>query len=131
MWERIVAAVMDGKPALGAVLQHGAPLSVTQERIVLSFPRGSFFGRQAEALDGRRVIEDAAERLLGARPTVEVTYADPDAPEAAKTLVQAKQEARDARIEETKQRALSHPLVVEAAQLFRVSPDQLRVRVLE
>jgi hypothetical protein len=70
-----------------------------------------------------------AEPNLGTRPAVEATYADGDAAERAKTLVQAEQEKRDARIEETKRKALSHPLVVEAAQLFSVPPERMRVRV--
>jgi DNA polymerase-3 subunit gamma/tau len=123
-----VSSIMDAKPALGAVLQHAAPLAVSPEKIVLAFPRGSFFGRQAEALDGRQGIARAAARVLGAEPSVEVTYADA-AGEGVKTLVEAEKERRDARIEETRKEALSHPLVLEAAQLFSVAPERMSVRV--
>jgi DNA polymerase-3 subunit gamma/tau len=119
---------MDDKPALGAVLQHAAPLSVSPAKIVLAFPRGSFFGRQAEALDGRRGIARAAARVLGTEPAVEVTWADA-AGEGVKTLVEAEKERRDARIEQTRREALSHPLVLAAAQLFRVAPERMSVRV--
>jgi pyruvate,water dikinase len=65
---------MDGKPALGAVLQHGAPIDVSAERIVLAIPPNSFFGKQAETRDAQRTRADTAERVLGALPRVYVTY---------------------------------------------------------
>ncbi len=127
-WERLVSTLMDVKPALGAVLQHGAPVEVTPARIALAFPPGSFFGQQAEALDARRAIADAAERVFGARPEVEVVYSE-EALASAKTLAQEGDERRRARRAATQERALSHPLVVEVAQLFDLPRERMTVRV--
>ncbi|HJL19416.1 MAG TPA: hypothetical protein RMH99_27365, partial [Sandaracinaceae bacterium LLY-WYZ-13_1] len=127
-WESIVSAIMDAKPALGAVLQHGVPVRVSAEAVVLGFPRGSFFGEQARALDAKEAIARSAANVLGAEPRVEVTSVDASA-DGAKTLVEAAKERRDARIEATRQKALNHPIVLEAAQLFRVAPERMTVRV--
>jgi DNA polymerase-3 subunit gamma/tau len=126
-WETIVSMVMEERPALGAVLQHGVAMKVTVEQIVLGFPPGSFFGQQAEALDGRRSIAEAATKVLGARPAVEVTVAQEGS--GTRTLVDMENERREARIEAKKERALSHPLVVEARRVFGVDPREMNVRV--
>jgi hypothetical protein len=127
-WARIVAALLESKPALGAVLQHGAPLVVSRERIVLAFPQGSFFGHQAESRDGQRAIADAAERILGERPRIEVVTSD-EAVASAKTLAQEESERREARTAATRERALSHPLVHEIAMCFNVPRERMTVRV--
>ena len=128
-WEVMVSTIMDAKPALGAVLQHGMPMQVSRQRVVLSFPTGSFFGRQAEALDAKQAIVDVAERVMGARPAVEITYGDGTATGTMKPLVQVEKERRDARIEAAREKALSHPLVLEAAQVFALSRESMTVRV--
>jgi len=128
LWEAVVSRLMDRKPALGAVLQHGSPVEVTPARILLAFPPGSFFGRQAEALDGRQAIAEAAEQVTGARPAVEVTQT-PRGGGDAKTLAQLEVERRDAKLEATREKALSHPLVEEAARVFSVPRDNMTVRV--
>jgi DNA polymerase-3 subunit gamma/tau len=121
--------IMDAKPALGAVLQHGMPVEVGRERVVLAFPTGSFFGRQAEALDAKRAIADVAERVMGGRPGVEVTYGEDTGAGTMKPLVQVEKERREARVEATREKALSHPLVLEAAQVFAISRESMTVRV--
>lgn len=128
LWEKVVSALMDAKPALGALLKHGVPKVLNAERLVMAFPPESFFGRQAETHDARAGVSEVAARVLGGRPEVVITYAV-EAVEQGKTLVQVEQERRDARIEATREKALSHPVVKEAAALFAIPTESLRVHV--
>lgn len=127
-WERIATLVMEARPALGAVLQHGAPIDVSRERIALAFEPSSFFGRQAESREGQDAIAAAAARVLGVRPRVEVVYSS-EAHAEAKTLAQEANERREARVKATRERALGHPLVAEVSQLFDVPRERMTVRV--
>ncbi|HEY8426771.1 MAG TPA: hypothetical protein VIL20_00290 [Sandaracinaceae bacterium] len=119
---------MESKPALGAVLQHGAPVEVSRERIALAFEPGSFFGRQVESRDGQQAIADIAARVLGARPRVEVVYSSAAVAEA-KTLAQEAAERREARVKAARERALAHPLVAQVSQLFGIPRERMSVRV--
>lgn len=110
------------------MLQHGAPLEVTAARVVLAFPKGSFFGRQAETPEAQRAIAEAAIDILGGRPAVEILYSD-EAIAAAKTLAQEETERREARISATRAKALEHPLIQEIALHFNVPRDRMIVRV--
>ena len=112
---------------LGAVLQHGAATVVSPTSIVLAFPPGSFFGKRAESMDATRVIAEAAEPVLGARPIVEVTYSADAA--AAQTLADVEKERRDARLEALRQSALHHPVVVAATQVFALAPERMIVQI--
>ena len=118
---------MEERPALGAVLAHGVAMSVSAERVVLGFPRGSFFAQQAEALAGRRGVAEAATKVLGATPEVEVTVAEGGV--ESRTLVDMENERREVAIEAKKERALNHPLVVAAQRVFGVDPREMNVRV--
>lgn len=110
------------------MLQHGAPLEVTAARVVLAFPKGSFFGRQAETPEAQRAIAETAAAILGGRPAVEILYSD-EAIAAAKTLAQEQTERRDARISATRAKALEHPLIHEIAVHFNVPRERMTVRV--
>ncbi len=127
-WERLVAAIMETKPALGAVLQHGAPLSVTAEHVVVGFAPGSFFGRQVESPESQRTIADLAERMLGGRPRIEVVYGEQRA-SIVKTLAQQETDRRRARHAATQKKALEHPLVMAVSQMFGVPRERMTVTV--
>ena len=123
-----MAHLRQTRPALAAVLQHGVGKTVTRESIVLVFPTGSFFGQQAGAPEARDGIAEAAEAVLGARPSVEVVFAK-DATSTGTSIAQI-EAARDVeRREQTKQRALAHPRIAEALQVFPEATGRLEVSV--
>ena len=127
-WERLMAHLRQTRPALAAVLQHGVGKTVTRDSIVLVFPTGSFFGQQAGAPEARDGIAEAAEAVLGARPSVEVVFAK-DATSTGTSIAQV-EAARDVeRREQTKQRALAHPRIAEALQVFPEATGRLEVSV--
>ncbi len=129
-WETIVGALTETRPALGAVLQHAVPVEVSGARISIAFPRGSFYARQAESAEAKSALADIAERVLSARPNVDVLVRDEAEPaHAASTLARIEEERLHARHEATRKKALNHPIVVEALQLFGGGNRQPEVRI--
>ncbi len=114
-WHEIIAALHQSQPALGAVLAHGVPVRVDPSAVVVSFPEGSFFGRQAGAESARSVLADAAERVLGRRPRIEVGFGLASSRSTVAALEAEREQERRAQAVKS---ALSHPLVREAMDVF-------------
>ncbi|UJR79549.1 DNA polymerase III subunit gamma/tau [Sandaracinus amylolyticus] len=127
-WETVVAVLMETRPALGSVLLHASPSRVGRDEIVIAFPSGSFYRRQADAPDARAAIAEIAERVLGARPSVRVIERDAGDP-GGQTIAELEAERQRARWEATKKKALNHPMVVEALSVFETRPDAAEVRL--
>ena len=126
-WATFVQAVINRQPALGAVLEHGTPVRLAADGVVLGFPKGSFVAKQANTRTNLKLIGDTAEALFGVRPSVEVI--ESDAASEAPTLVEAENERRETRRREAEQRARAHPLVVEAAALFSLPQEAMTVHL--
>ena len=124
-WETIVGVLTDTKPALGALLKHAVPQRIDTEVLELSFPPGSFYGKQAESADAKNAIAHVAERRLGAKPRIEILYGAP----SGGTLAQIEDERERARLDATRKKALNHPVVQEALRVFETSPGAVEVRV--
>lgn len=125
-WERLVFSLRDAKPALAAVLEHGVPRLVSRERIVLAFQHGSFYGRQAEAPAAKDAIADAAAKLLGAKPTIEIRF---DAQVQGRTVAAVEATRREAERSAKKRQAMSHPAVLDAMEVFPDARGKIDVRI--
>jgi DNA polymerase-3 subunit gamma/tau len=125
-WHAILRALSDQQPGLYAVLVHGVPVQVDAERVRVSFPQGSFFGRQASSDAARAALSDVATRLLGTRPVVEVGY---DLRSARATVAAEDQKQKDERREKTKERAMRHPRVQEALAVFPEAEGNVEVQL--
>ena len=123
----MVGVLAETKPALGALLKHAVPRRVDGELIVLAFPPGSFYGKQAESPEARESIAAVAERRLRGRPKIEIVYGG--ASDGASTIAQLEDERERARLEATRKKALNHPVVQEALRVFETSPGAVEVRV--
>lgn len=123
-WASIVTLLRERQPALGAILEHGIATEVTATRLVLRFPEGSFFGRQAKAPSAKDTILNAAAEVLGERPVLEVEFGALD---GQATLAQVESAAKLARTEATRKEALTHPAVVDALQVFPEAQDKAEV----
>ena len=109
-------------------MQHGIGRTVTPESIVLVFPTGSFFGQQAGAPEALEGLTEAAQAIFGASPSIEILFAK-DATTTGTSVAQV-EAARDVeRREQTKQRALAHPRIAEALQVFPEAAGKLEVSV--
>lgn len=126
-WEAIVAALSETRPPIGAILQHAAPTELSPARIVLTFPRGSFYATQAASPEAKDALAETAERSLGRRPVIEIQEAD-GAPKEA-TLAHVEDERQKARLDATRKKALNHPVVVEALAIFESTGKPVEVRV--
>jgi hypothetical protein len=125
-WREILAAVHESQPALGAVLDHAVPARVDEGKIRLTFPEGSFFGKQAASEQGKRALADAAERVLGKRPEVDVGSGSDS---ARATVAEVESTKRSERHAEIVKAALNHPRVKDAIEVFPEAEGQLDVQV--
>jgi len=125
-WQRILGAVQAAQPALGAVLEHGVPVQVDAARLLLSFPEGSFFGRQAASGPARQALAEAAHGVLGQQPRIEIAFGVASARPTVAAQQAARQKEKRAEIVEV---ALSHPRVKEAMDVFPEAEGNVEVQV--
>ena len=127
-WQQIVLRLRETRPALAAVLEHGAPLRVDRECITVGFPPGSFFGQQAATGESKEGLADGASQIIGAKPRIEVKFtADAELP--APTVAGLEEKKRDDVREERRKAALEHPTVQAAREVFPEGAQALRVLV--
>jgi DNA polymerase-3 subunit gamma/tau len=124
-WLPLLDALRDSQPALGAILEHAVAIEVSPQRVRLNFPEGSFFGKQASAESAKDAIAEAARRLFGERPVVEVAFGT-----STGMSVASRNEARNEREEaRTKQEALDHPRVKDAIAVFPEAAGSVQVEI--
>lgn len=128
-WERVVIKVRETRPALGAVLEHGVPLVVSRESVVLGFPEGSFFGQQAEPDEARDTIGECARDVLGGKPAVTVRFTAEAEQRAQPTMAELAEQRRVSARREREEEALRHPLVVDALRIFPEGASSVKVVV--
>jgi DNA polymerase-3 subunit gamma/tau len=125
-WQRIVATLQETQPALGAVLEHGVPVQVDEDALRVSFPEGSFFGRQAMAQTARQALADAALHVLGRAPRIEIGFGLQSQRPTVAAVQAARQKEKRA---EVVQAALSHPKVKDAMDVFPEAEGDVDVQV--
>ena len=135
-WRLLVEATRAArKAALAAMLEHAVPVSITAELVVIGLRKGD--GRAGILTDKENLaaLEQAFERVLGARPTVRVTaLAEPaqlvegavEAPAETGTLAEQKERVRV----QTRAARLSlgrdHPSVRAAVELLGGEIEDVR-----
>ena len=97
------------------MFEHGAPVELSRERVIVVFQEGSFFGRQAQTPSGVDALRRAVEAALGGVGEVEVRFGL-ELP--GQTVAQHEAARVDERKEAIRKRALSHPRVIEALKVF-------------
>jgi DNA polymerase III subunit gamma/tau len=103
--------------------EHGIASQIDAARVVVSFPEGSFFGRQAQTPPGSEALRRAAAAVLtpgssssrAAAPEITIRLS---AELRGVSLAQQEALQVDERKEAVKKRALSHPRVLEALKVF-------------
>jgi DNA polymerase-3 subunit gamma/tau len=105
-WERVLTAMENGPIA---ILKSAVPLEVNATQVRIAYETGSFYARKAMAGETQGVIADAAEKVFGARPEVQIVVGAlaEEAPTLAKREEQRKAELRAQREAE----ARAHPFV--------------------
>ncbi|HVZ35823.1 MAG TPA: hypothetical protein VG963_25525, partial [Polyangiaceae bacterium] len=115
LWRAVVDELRAHDPRWSAMFEHGVPHELSRERVVLVFPEGSFFGRQAESAGGLAALRRAAQKVLQGEPEVQVRFA---AELRGMSLAQHEAAQLDERKEAIKRKALNHPRVLEAVKVF-------------
>jgi len=123
-WHDILGALRANLPALGAVLEHGVPVQVDSTCVRVSFPDGSFFGRQATTKQAREALAEAARRVLGGEPKIEVGY---NLGSARASVAAAQAAQKKERRNEVEKAARNHPRVKDAMDVFEEHEVQVEV----
>ncbi len=127
-WQEIVAQLREARPALGAVFEHGVPVEVGPDQLRVAFREDSFFARQATDPASLDAVTATAQQVFGATPRVEVFFvADPES--LGSSMAQAHSAQREQEREQRVQRALEHPRVKDALEVFPEGKDNVDVRV--
>ncbi len=124
-WPALVDYVQEGNPALAAVLAHGVLGSVTDDRIVIHFQEGAFYGKQAGTDDSLRAVSQAASAFLKRAVAAEVRMVE--RVETEETVVGAQNQRRDEERESRRRAVLSHPRVMDALAVFPAAAGQVKV----
>lgn len=124
-WQRMVAYLREDQPEWSAMFEHGVPRELTAQRLVLVFPEGSFYGRQAMRPEAAEALKLAAKNTLGFEPRVEVAFAN----QVSGTLAQKQAAETDERTKSLKEAALNHPRVQEAIKVFPQVASKVEVQV--
>ncbi|MEZ4287051.1 MAG: DNA polymerase III subunit gamma/tau [Polyangiales bacterium] len=106
----------------------GIPRSVSGEQIVISFKKGSFYGRQAQSSQSQSELVAIAHQIYGQTPAIEIRF-DADADSSTKTVAAVNVQRQHAELEARKRDALNHPTVRDAAEVFSVSPEKIEVQI--
>lgn len=117
-WERFVGFCLERKPAVAALLEHGAPLHYAPDRIEIGFSEGSYYLiclQDAETLQAVREL--AAE--FNHQPTVvtitPVSTSDEGTPQ---TLIEKKNLDQEQHLHDIRQEVSDHPVVLEALKVL-------------
>jgi DNA polymerase-3 subunit gamma/tau len=126
-WRSVVDMIKSRRPALGACLEHGSVRELSADKLVLVFPKGSFFGEQATSPEAKSVLADAAFEVLSLRPKVVVELSSTDV--AVPSIAAADREKLEAEKQTQREEALAHPRVLEALEVFPEGRNKLEVNV--
>lgn len=125
-YEEIVDRLERDHPGmLGAIFREAEPVVVHEEKIILAFSEGSFFGDQAGERAHRETLLDVAEQVLGQRPELEIRRVPEIDP--SKTLAGLSETRKRSDEERRRREALEHPRVLDALDVFPEARRSLRV----
>ncbi len=108
-WQSFIDAVMKKRPLLGALLCHGEFKMEADKKVVLAFPEGSFYERQAKDTKNRTDIEEFLRAQFGREAQLIIASGDAGS-------LQSLEKSRQNETNRIKTDALTHPSVLEAKE---------------
>lgn len=108
-WQNFIDAVMKKRPLLGALLCHGEFKMEGDKKVILAFPEGSFYERQAKDTKNRTDIEEFLRAQFGKEATLQIASGDASS-------LQSLEKSRQNETNRIKNDALTHPSVLEAKE---------------
>jgi DNA polymerase-3 subunit gamma/tau len=118
-WERFVTFCLGQKPALGALLEHGSPLTYAPDRIEIGFPEGSYYLTSLQDPDNKKAVDALAAQYMH-QPTVVKVVSIAAAGDGASpcSLVEKKKHDEEQRRDSIQREVKEHPVVQEALRLL-------------
>ncbi len=114
VWRQLVDATQS---SLGAVLKSAVPLAVSGALVRMAVSaESSFIRRKIDTPETFKHIEDAAEKMFGTRPSVELVVAELGT--SPPTILYADQQAQEAARRAQELAARNHPLVQMACEML-------------
>lgn len=117
-WGRFVAFVIDKRPAIGSILEHGSPLKQESGLIEIGFPGDSYYLTAAQDAEFVADVQSLAKEFSGGDPVVRVKSIVSSAENAPLSLAEKKKSDQQQRMAELKLEVQSHPVVKEAERVF-------------
>jgi len=117
-WGRFVAFVIDKRPAIGSILEHGSPLKQENGLIEIGFPGDSYYLTAAQDAEFVADVQSLAKEFSGGDPVVRVKSIVSSAENAPLSLAEKKKSDQQQRMAELKLEVQNHPVVKEAERVF-------------
>ncbi len=120
-WKSFVDGVMKKRPLLGALLTH-AQFKMDGKQVILSFPEGSFYEKQALDSKNRSDIEEQIRQFFGADIQLSLTA-------AAASSIKSIEASKQAEAAQLKKAALEHPTVLKMKELLGAEVVDVNVEI--
>lgn len=117
-WGRFVSFVIDKRPAIGSILEHGSPLKQDSGLIEIGFPGDSYYLTAAQDAEFVADVQSLAKEFSGGDPLVKVKSIVSNAENAPLSLAEKKKSDQQQRMAELKLEVQNHPVVKEAERVF-------------
>jgi DNA polymerase III subunit gamma/tau len=117
-WRRIIDPLRRVDAGLGAFLDHAFAFEITRETVRIGFERDSVFRSTIIDPQNRIKIQEAAYRVLEARPQFEWIENAASEPGNTRTVFDVDKQARLKRHRDALERARAHPMVTEAVRVL-------------
>lgn len=128
-WEAVVSSLRASRPALAAVLEHGVIVKMDPKHVEIAFEKQSFYANQADHPQALAAIAQVAAEVMkldaNQLPKVGITRNAGD----GESLIKRQDNQHKARQEQTRQKALAHPAVKKALEIFPEAADKIDVRI--
>ena len=89
-WERFVAFVVEKRPAIGSVLEHGSPLKLEPGLMEIGFPAGSYYLTSAQDPDSVKEVKNLAQEFSGNTVSVRIRSIVPETGDSPQSLAEKK-----------------------------------------
>ena len=117
-WERFVAYVVEKRPAIGSVLEHGSPLKLETGVMEIGFPSGSYYLTSAQDADSIKEVRLLAQEFTGSETSIRIKAIIPETGVSPQSLAEKKKHDQEQRIESLKQEVAANPVINKALNLF-------------
>lgn len=117
-WSGFVAFVRGKKPFLASFLEYGRPLAVSAELLEIGYPAGSFQLSKMQDADSLAELKGLAQQFFRREPGIRFKSLTDGGGDVPPSLLEKKSLEETNRKQQLKQKAMEHPLVNAALEVF-------------